>query len=269
MPESRGHLNPGTAGVSLDRFELGPGTSELVRHIWIVRWNLPIGVVRPQRVLTYPACNAILSPGATYLFGPDPRVSVAELAGESWTVGVLFRPVAAPFLTGTNPRALVGATEDLTHAPGRDVTRIMTAGTFERSALVGVLRAWLAPIAEGMDDDGRLVNTACRLAEQDGSITRAADLAARLDLAPRTLERLVQRYVGVTPKWLIECRRLQHAASTVFTQPDTDLSGLAVELGYTDYAHFSRQYKQVLGESPADTRRSALTTPLDRGRRTR
>jgi AraC-like DNA-binding protein len=58
----------------------------------------------------------------------------------------------------------------------------------------------------------------------------------------------------MTPKWLIECRRLQYAATTLFGEPDTELSELAAELGYTDYAHFSKQYEKVLGESPRSTR---------------
>jgi methylphosphotriester-DNA--protein-cysteine methyltransferase len=102
--------------VVLDRFGLGGDLAELVRHIWVGRWAVPDGEVRPQRV----------------------------------------------------------------------------------------------------DDRGRLVNEACRLAEEDPVLTRAADLAARLGLSPRSLERLVRSHIGMAPKWLIECRRLQEAATTLF-----------------------------------------------------
>jgi transcriptional regulator GlxA family with amidase domain len=68
------------------------------------------------------------------------------------------------------------------------------------------------------------------------------------------MERLVRSHIGMTPKWLIECRRLQRAATTLFMSPDTDLSLLAADLGYTDYPHFSRQYQRVLGETPRATR---------------
>lgn len=69
-----------------------------------------------------------------------------------------------------------------------------------------------------------------------------------------SLERLVRSYTGLTPKWLIECRRLQHAGTTLYGAPDTDVSALAADLGYTDYPHFSRAYRRVLGESPRATR---------------
>jgi AraC-like DNA-binding protein len=254
VPESKGHLNPGSGGLSFDRFELGADLSDLVRHVWVPRWALPDGEARPQRVLTYPALNAVIEPQAAALYGPDSRVQVRELRGTSWAVGVLFRPAAGPLLTGTDPAALAGSGEPLPTAPAGAVRRIMAGHACVRDELVRVLRAWLLPVAAGVDDRGRLVNEACRLAEEDPGITRAAELAARLGLSPRSLERLVRSHVGLTPKWLIECRRLQHAAVTLFTSPATDLSELAAELQYTDYSHFSRRYRRAIGESPRVTR---------------
>ena len=254
LPESKGHLNPGSSGVSLDRFELGTDLSDLVRHVWVPRWAVPDGEVRPQRVLTYPALNAVIAPSRADLHGPDSRVQVQELRGTSWAVGILFRPAAGPLLTSADPVALVGSSEPLPTAPAEAVRRIMTGASYDRTQLARVLRAWLLPVAAGIDDRGQLVNEACRLAEEDPGLTRAADLAARLGLSPRSLERLVRSQIGMTPKWLIECRRLQHAATTLFAAPDTDLSELAAELDYTDYSHFFRQYHHVLGESPRETR---------------
>ena len=254
MPESKGHLNPGSSDVSLDRLELGAGLSDLVRHLWVGRWTVPDGEVRPQRVLTYPAFNAVIQPDVAALYGPDSRVQVQELRGTSWVVGVLFRPGAGPVLTGTEPAELTGGSEPLPGAPAQAVRQIMTGGTYDRVKLVEVLRAWLLPVAAGVEERHLLVNRACQLAEDDRDLIRASDLAARVGLSPRSLERLVRRHIGMTPKWLIECRRLQDAATTLFASPDADLSLLAAELGYTDYAHFSRQYRRVLGESPRATR---------------
>lgn len=259
-PESKGHLNPGSRGLEFDRFELGADLADLARHVWVIRWAVPDGVVSRQRVLTYPALNAAIEPGEAGLHGPDSRVGVRELAGVSWVVGVLFRPAAGPLLTRTEPSALAGSSEPLPPAAPVEAVRQIMGGApgdrkeRDRGALLPVLRGWLLPVAAGVDDRGRLVNEACRLAERDPDITRAADLAARLGLSPRSLERLVRTHVGVSPKWLIECRRLQHAATTLFTAPGTDLSVLAAELGYTDYPHFSRRYHRVLGESPRETR---------------
>jgi AraC-like DNA-binding protein len=260
VPESKGHLNPGAAGIQFDRFELGPGLEELVRHVWVVRWELPAGEVSAQRVLAYPAFNAVFEPGRARLYPPDSRLSVRKLSGRSWAVGILFRPAAGPLLTSTPAGTIAADGEPIPGAPVESVDRIMASAG--RDALVRALRGWLGPVAERVGDDGRLVNRACELAETDPALLRATELAARLAVSPRTLERLVRRHVGLTPKWLIECRRLQHAATTLFTAPHTDLSALAAELGYADYAHFSRQYERVLGETPHRTARQSAASRL-------
>lgn len=258
MPESKGHLNPGSSGLRFDRFELGDDLADLARHVWVPRWSVPEGEVRPQRVLTYPTLNAVIEPGYAALFGPDSRVRVQELRGTSWAVGVLFRPAAAPLLTATNPGTLAASGEPLPAAPAGKVRQIMADADYDRDSLARVLRDWLLPLAARVDERGRLVNEACRLAEEDQHLTRATDLAERIGVSSRSLERLVRSHTGLTPKWLIECRRLQEAATTLFAEPDTDLSVLAADLGYTDYPHFFRQYHRALGESPAATRDHAI-----------
>lgn len=104
MPVSKGHLNPGSPDVAFDRFELGPGLAEVVRHVWAVRWDIPAGEVRAQRVLTYPAFNAVIDDRGATLFGPASRVQVQELAGASWVVGVLFRPAPHCYGAGRGAR---------------------------------------------------------------------------------------------------------------------------------------------------------------------
>ncbi|MCX7521109.1 helix-turn-helix domain-containing protein [Microbacterium sp. STN6] len=257
-PRSHGHLNPGHDAVRFDRFDIGAGTGELVRHVWVVRWSIPPEAALTQRVLTYPAVNVVVMPGGARLHGPDPRVQSRVLEGSSWAVGVLFRPAAAALLSQTPARVLVrgSASGEPIDAPVAAIEEAMALEPDRaRMRLVGLLRAWLVPLAARVDERGLLVNRLCRLAEEDESIVRTAQLAERAGIGVRTLERLVRERVGVTPKWLIECRRLQRAATALFAGRD-ELSDLAAELGYADYAHFSRRYAAVLDETPAQTRRA-------------
>ncbi|WP_368498428.1 helix-turn-helix domain-containing protein [Herbiconiux sp. A18JL235] len=255
-PTSKGHLNPGDAGVSFDRFELGPGLGELVRHVWVVRWSLPVGETRPQRVLSYPALNVVVQAHGAVLAGPDPRVSVTELQGSGWGVGVLFRPAAGPLLATEPPRELVGRVVPFRGAPSGRITALLERGG-SRHELIAALRSWLVPLGAAVDESGVLVNRIAHAAESEPDLVRAADLAERTGMGLRTLERLTREFIGVTPKWLIECRRLQEAATRLHAHPSTALSPLAAELGYADYAHFARRYSAIVGESPRATVLSA------------
>jgi AraC-like DNA-binding protein len=254
VPRSKGHLNPGSSDVVITRFEVGAEVSELVRHVWVVRWDVPAGQVSPQRVLTYPAFNLVVMGKSAALYGPNPKVEVRRLSGQGWALGILLRPAAGPLLASAEPRTLVGASEPVRGAPVDEIAAALGAPAPAWSKLV---ERWLGPVAARVDEQGRLANHACRIVEEDSEVVRVAELARRVGMSARSLERLISKHVGVTPKWLIECRRLQDAATTLFASPDISLTQLAFDLHYVDYAHFSRRYKEVLGETPDETRASA------------
>jgi AraC-like DNA-binding protein len=254
-PQSKGHLNPGAPGVELERFEVDRALADLVRHVWLARWRLPDGEISRQRVLTYPTFNLVIMDGAAALYGPDPKLHVRALSGRGWALGLLLRPAAGVLVSPVAPIDLVGSSRPFTDAPIDEIENTMgQGGRLDVARFAALISRWLGPVAARVDDRGRLVNRVCRLAEEDHTIARVAALARRVGLSPRSLERLVVGHIGVTPKWLLECRRLQEAATTLHARPDPDLTDLALSLGYVDYAHFSRRYKDVIGETPDQTR---------------
>jgi AraC-like DNA-binding protein len=89
------------------------------------------------------------------------------------------------------------------------------------------------------------------------------ELATEVGLGERALQRLFGEYVGVSPKWVIRRFRLHDAASRLAKAEDVNLTHLAQELGYSDQAHFTRDFKAIVGRSPSDYRRAAApaTTP--------
>lgn len=266
---SRGHLNPGDPAVRLERLPVDEALAEVARHVWVGRWQVPAGETRTQYTLTYPGCNAVFTPEEASLYGPGPRVTSRVLTGTSWVVGVLLQPAAAVALTPTAPRVLVGKSEPLTQAPWRDVRALMDEAPLRPAPLLAVLESWLAPLAERVDDAGRLANAACSAVETGDAIRTVADLALHLGVAQRTLHRALRARVGLTAKWLIERRRLQDAAATLRERPETPLAALAAELGFTDQAHFTRRYREVIGRTPGHTQRAAARGRLrptgDRG----
>lgn len=252
---TRGHINAGDPQVVLERWPLdAPGVA---RHVWVSRWALPDGDVRPQRVLTYPQCNAAVMPGVgAMLHGPSEGVAQIDLAGEGWVVGVLLEPAAGPLLAPAPIAELLDRSVPLSGAPADAIVAAMGRGDW-REEVVPIVERWLAPLADRVDERGRIANAACRLVEEDDRITRTGQLAEAVGLSVRALERLVREYTGLTPHRLIERRRLQIAATTLFADPATDLATLAAELGFSDQAHFTRRYRAALGETPDATRRAS------------
>jgi AraC-like DNA-binding protein len=85
----------------------------------------------------------------------------------------------------------------------------------------------------------------------DPALSRVDVLAADLGIGIRRLQRLFADYVGIGPKWVIRRYRMQGAADRAASGTDVDWAGLAVDLGYADQAHFTRDFSATIGTSPA------------------
>jgi len=76
----------------------------------------------------------------------------------------------------------------------------------------------------------------------------------------RTLERNFKRSSGHTVKDVSGLIRFEKARNQLLLNPDTNLAGLAHELGYTDQAHLSKEFKRYSGTTPAAFARNAKKT---------
>jgi AraC-like DNA-binding protein/mannose-6-phosphate isomerase-like protein (cupin superfamily) len=82
----------------------------------------------------------------------------------------------------------------------------------------------------------------------DGNVT--PDMLAKvLDLSPAYFSRVFRSAFGVAPKvWIVQQRI--HFATVLLASTELSLKEMASRLGYSDFFHFSRQFKQVIGVSP-------------------
>jgi AraC-like DNA-binding protein len=94
----------------------------------------------------------------------------------------------------------------------------------------------------------------------DRSLTKVDDIVAHFSMNKRTLQRLFNQYVGVSPKWVIQRYRLQDAVDQLDEGETEDNAQLALKLGYFDQAHFIKDFKMLVGKSPVKyTRHMELT----------
>ncbi len=258
LPSSRGTLYPKRL-PDFHRLEPPDGAEELVRWFWISSWNLSDGSVSRQQLIGFPALNLVVESAMVGLSGPTTRASHRDLSGRGWVVGALLRPAAVPGFSD-DPASLrdeyVALAEPDLHARVAEAFGDPLSGQGRRAAS-DVLADWLARRVGEPAPDALLANRMVALVEADPDLLRVGELADRLGVSERTLQRLATRYVGLGPAALIRRRRLQEAAERIRTDPDTDLASLAAELGYADQAHLTNEFTRVLGLSPAGYRRDA------------
>ncbi|TDE09999.1 AraC family transcriptional regulator [Dyadobacter psychrotolerans] len=78
----------------------------------------------------------------------------------------------------------------------------------------------------------------------------------------RTLQRNFKQSSGHTVKDVSGLMRFEKVRNELLLNPDTNLAGLAYELGYTDQPHLSREFKRYSGVSPAAFARNAKKFPV-------
>jgi AraC-like DNA-binding protein len=97
-----------------------------------------------------------------------------------------------------------------------------------------------------------------------GGVMRAANgtlpvsqVATAAHATVRTLERKFKQAAGHTVKDVSSLMRFEQVRNHLFGNPAANLAGLAQELGYTDQAHLSREFKRYSGTTPAAFARKA------------
>lgn len=257
----RAHLvDPADTSFQIGRWGPTPDLAEVIRRFWVPVWSVPAGAEAPQRVLQYPVCLMVVSNEYARFYGVATGLSETTLSGQGWAVGVMLTPAAGglvldgPVDEWTDRYAELSEVFGARGAELADRVRATMAtepsAESTQRAATGVVEDWLRPILP-LDDAGRLINEIVDYVENDSSVVAIGQICARFHLTERSLQRLTRRRLGLTPKWLIQRRRLHEAAGRL-RAADGTLATLAAELGYADEAHLVRDFRTVTGLTPRE-----------------
>lgn len=258
VPSSKGVLRPErlAAHLTFHEVEPTPATSYWIERIWSVTWNLDEATT--TSIVPHPATSLTVERGGGHRAGRrgdgvwvtgvvTKRFDVRH-EGSGGVVGVKFHPGGFTALTGisasTFKDVVVRADAVL---DGADVlAELPLDSEGARDALCAYVEGWDAPSDASFD----LVRAVLeRLA--DPEVTRVDELAESFGWSTRTLQRLLGRYVGFGPKWLLRRQRLHDAVATIDAGFDESLADLAAGLGWYDQNQFSRDFSRMVGVSPS------------------
>lgn len=263
--DERGILYP----AALPRFHRYPAPVDLsdrIRWLWNPVWDLPPGESSRQNLLPFPASNLVVDPTGVSLVGPTTGASHRELSGSGWAFGALLRPAGIAALH-PDPRAIADSEVPFA-APAlhRSVTTAMQDGGEEhdRDRAAESFTAWLRENLAPPDEGGLLANAMEDLIAADRSLVRVDEVAVRLRISVRGVQRIAQRYVGLPPLTIIRRYRLQEAVQRLREDPTLSIARVAAELGYADHAHLSTDFRRVLGFTPLSYRGDPIHSPRHR-----
>ena len=82
----------------------------------------------------------------------------------------------------------------------------------------------------------------------------ACDLAKRINLSPRQLDRLFRQELGITPMRYFKIMRLRYA-DWLLHHTDSSIADIAADCGFADAAHLARDFHAHFACSPGQSRR--------------
>lgn len=227
-----------------------------VEHLWTVEWD--VERLSIAEVLTHPSVQLVVELGDSRVAGVYTTRFVRRTEGKGRVLGVKFRPGGfRPFfdrpVSDLQDRALPLADVFGAAADGLEPRVLAHAGHAEAFA---VIQEFLRRRRPRPDPIVELLGRIAERAATDREIVRVEQLTREFGLGLRKLQRLFDDYVGVSPKWVIQRYRLHEAAERIARGGVEDFADLALELGYADQAHFIRDFKKLVGRSPAEYARS-------------
>jgi hypothetical protein len=234
------------AGAYRERSAIGP-LSKLFCRLWSHR--LPHEFEGQIAVVPDGCSDLIWAGGRLMVIGPDRTAAFPALPAGETVLGLRFRPGAALRWLDVPLSELVGRAVPLRELRNdvRTIEERLTEETCS-AATQALFRMWaeneaLAAV-EPQGDMGALFEAL--------GVGASPELSVRKTFGERTLRRRSRDHFGYGPKTLERILRLQRLLRLV-RQPG-DLAIVALEAGYADQAHMTRDVKELTTLTPREIR---------------
>ena len=248
--------------MRLERAECSPELSVWVENYWSLRWDLPPGTSYLSATLPHPACNLSVEHGALREAVRDDPVVVTGVVtrrfdvtvrDQAWVYAAKFRPGGLAALTGVHARTLRDVTVPATEVFDRDTTDSLRALGPGASPEEGKLTfdAVLGRLATTPSDDYLRLLDVIAVMLGDRSLLRVAQVEEQCGIGTRALQRLFERYVGVSPKWVLSRYRMHDVVTDLDAGYGGSMADLAAKYGWFDQAHFTHEFTDLIGMPPS------------------
>jgi AraC-like DNA-binding protein len=255
----RGILNPkaGEKNFHLSLRQPSSDISFFIDHYWIIHWDLRGQEPYVSENLSHPCVHLVFEKGQTAIFGIVTGKFTRRIEGLGGVFGIKFKPGAFYPFVKTPVSKFTDRTLNVSDVFGLDATEIteleeavLSAQT--EDAQVELAELFLRQRLPAQDENVALINQIVEFIIAFREVTLVDDVVSSFHIGKRTLQRLFSQYVGVSPKWVIKRYRLQQAADQLTAGEVVDWPRLALDLGYFDQAHFIKDFKAIVGKTPAE-----------------
>ena len=225
----------------------------VVQHFWSVRWDLPGAKPFVPETLPHPNVHLVFDAAGARIVGVNTGRFSTQLEDSGWVFGAKFRPGAFRPYFGRSVASLRDrsvAIDEVFGTQGAALARVVSelCGDVDKAAAV---ERFLSERMSPRDPNVEQVSSIVDDIAENRAIVSVQQVVEQWGIGKRPLQQLFSSYVGVGPKWVINRYRLHEAIERLHEGAHISFTRLATELGYFDQAHFIRDFRQLVGCSPA------------------
>ncbi|WP_386068498.1 helix-turn-helix domain-containing protein [Tahibacter sp. UC22_41] len=183
--------------------------------------------------------------------GPAQTTARVDVRAQECFLGIRFRIGWGGACLGVDPASLRDTT-----LSGADAERLIGDGARHLRAATTVTALYEALLdcarrrSQQAADVSAETTLAIDLLHRSGGRASQTELAAASGLAPRSLRRRIAATVGLSYKAFASVLRFQRTLRLLAQQPATSLGQAALEGGYSDQAHMTREFRRHGGFTP-------------------
>lgn len=168
--------------------------------------------------------------------------------------GARFWPDAGPLVLGCPARGLLGTLRPADEAIGPVARELgeRLAGCRDEVSATAAWETVLRPMVRSCPPLDPVVRTAVLAIIAARGEAPLGELAAAVNLSPRTLQRRFSSAVGLSPKQFARVRRLRGALQHLVSDSPMSWSAVAADLGFADQAHLIREFGALAGLTPVE-----------------
>lgn len=229
-----------------------PELAHCIAHHWFVSWDLRGHEPHTAETIPHPNVHAIFEPVGSTVAGVHTAKFSRRLEGRSHAFGIKFTPGGFRAFLNAPVSSLADRTVPIREVFGSGIETLEAILTTSENEEVSIAaaNAFFSAHVPPADASATLASELVNRILSEPDIRTVDDLSARSSMGKRSLQRLFNEYVGVSPKWVIRRYRLHELLERVHSGAEPDYAQLALELGYYDQAHLINDFRSIVGYSP-------------------
>ncbi len=240
-----------------------PSLASLIECYWVIENDSP--TIQQQKIIPDGFPEIIFHYRAPYrinisgnwenqsqqlLAGQIRNHFLLENTGVSGMIGIKFKPYALSELFYLEMSEFTDKVVNLLDVLPEEFEGIYSKMVSNSSYTfkVEVLNSFLESYLHSMSKSDKIEQAVNLIFETKATLT-ISEIAKKINISERQLERLFKRYIGLSPKFY--CRIIRFAYIFELVQKENiEWSELAQHTGFYDQSHFIKNFKEFTGEDP-------------------